>query len=108
MGGDYEMLTEVVEPVAHRLAGAGADLDERWRAGRGEIEAGEAAIGNDPMAAAFRALYDNDSRLVRQIADETPGAMRGDGELGGECVTIYSDAEANATAGLRDVIAEGA
>lgn len=102
------MYTDVVEPVAHRLTAAGEDLDGHWRAGRGEIEASEAAIGNDPMAAAFRALYDGDSALVRGVADETPPAMRGDGQLGGECVTIYLGAEDNATAGLRDIIVEGA
>jgi hypothetical protein len=101
------MRTDVVEPVAHRLAAAGRELRDGWEAGRGEIENGEAAIGGDRMAAAFRNLYIRDSETIRAIASETPGRILGDGEMGGECVKIYSNAETNATAGLTDVIAEG-
>jgi hypothetical protein len=101
------MRTDVVEPAAHRLAAAGTELLAGWEAGRGEIENGETAIGGDRMAAAFRNLYLRDSEIVRAVASETPGRIRADGELGGECVKIYADAEANATAGLADVIAEG-
>jgi hypothetical protein len=107
MPGEIHMQTDVMEPAAHRLAAAGMELQDGWEAGRGEIESGEAAIGGDRMAGAFRNLYIRDSQIIRAVASETPGRIRADGELGGECVKIYLDAEANATAGLADAIAEG-
>lgn len=105
--GDLHMWTDVVEPLAHRLAAAGQDLETAWRTGRAAIDAGETAIGADWLADNFKAIYEQDRDIVKAIADQAPGEVRGDGELGGECVRLYTTAEDQARAGLADVIRDG-
>lgn len=102
------MWTDVVEPLAHRLAVAGEDLGTGWQTGRAAVGTAERAIGSDVLADAFKAIYETDRDLIRSIADQTPGEVEKDGEVGVECVRMYTGAEDFARDTLARVIIDEA
>ncbi|MEV6490592.1 hypothetical protein AB0M20_18465 [Actinoplanes sp. NPDC051633] len=108
MGGEMNMWTDVVEPIAHRLTATGEDLGGRWQGGRTEILNGEAQIGDDILGGAFGTVYNGDSAQIKAIADQMPGDISGDGALAVECIGLYTGADARAHDGLADIIGDGA
>ena len=69
---------------------------------------GGTAVGSDPLAAAFKAIYEADRDIVKAIADQAPREVQGDGELGVECAQRYASAEDFARDALARAIIEGA
>ncbi|MGI5212341.1 hypothetical protein [Plantactinospora sp. CA-290183] len=99
--GHLDMQTDVVDMLLHRLTGTGDELDSAWRAGQGDIAAGEAEIGADELSQAFRQIYLGDSQLVRGTASELPAVLRADARIGASCVAAYCAADARAAEILR-------
>jgi hypothetical protein len=102
-GGFVHMLTEVVEPMAHRLTAMGDELMGAWRSGQARLDAANGAIGTDPLGQAFARGYTARSEELRARAERLPTAMRDDGEVGAGSVVEYSAADTRAADAVRAV-----
>ncbi|MFD0207101.1 MULTISPECIES: hypothetical protein [Saccharothrix] len=67
-----EMDTTVAEGVFDALETAGATLETDWTRARQAVSAGEAGIGDDEIARAFRTHYDPARDLALRSADNAP------------------------------------
>ena len=88
-----EMDTDAVSDLMARLAGAGRELDNGWRAALAGITGGEAAIGDDVIGQAIRGVYEPAGRALRSAAERLPPTMLGDADAGDQCVAGYLDAD---------------
>lgn len=97
-GRFLQMDTAAAGQVFAGLADASADLRERWRGALAAIAAGEAGIGGDRLAAAFRAGYDGPSKAARSAADVLPARLTADSDAGRACAEEYEAADARGAA----------
>jgi hypothetical protein len=67
-----EMDTTAVEEVFKALETTGATLETEWRRARQAVSDGEAGIGDDEIARAFRTHYDPARELALGSADNAP------------------------------------
>lgn len=67
-----EMDTTAVEGVFEALETAGATLETDWARARQAVAAGEAGVGDDEIARAFRTHYDAARDLALRSADNAP------------------------------------
>jgi hypothetical protein len=100
-----EMDTEGAEAFLGRLAGAAADLRAAWEAAAGQIGAGEAGIGSDPLAAAFDPAYRAGADPVRAATDALPGQYDDMCAAGRSCVAAYLAADRRGAVALPQGVA---
>ena len=88
-----EMETAVARRVFDLIAAAGEELAAGWRAAMAMVDAGEAGIGADRLAVAFRSGYADRGARVREMGAAHPGRMASDAGVGHASADDYLGAD---------------
>jgi hypothetical protein len=83
------METEVARNVFTRIADAGRELATGWSEAMTMVADGEAGIGDDRIAAAFRAGYEQHGARTRELGDAHPQRLAADAGVGHESAADY-------------------
>jgi hypothetical protein len=98
MSDFLEMDTDTAGRVFDLIAAAGHDLAAGWEAAMARVEAGEAAIGNDRLAAAFTSRYTTPSDKTRTLGGTMPARLASDADAGHGSAAEYLTAGTRAAA----------
>jgi hypothetical protein len=82
MGDGLEMDTDLAGQVFDVVAAAAEELAAGWRAALAMVDDGEAGIGDDRLAAAFRSGYTGAGDRARETGDTLPVRLAWDAETG--------------------------
>jgi hypothetical protein len=85
------------------LSEAGERFGGEWQGYQGAISTGEAGIGGDRLAAAFRPKYQPAADSLKQAAGRIPGAFGAASAAGTASAADYVSSDADAAQRFRDL-----